>query len=118
MKPSSAKAKGRVFQQKIRDLILENFEELEPDDVRSTGMGQPGEDLLFSPATRKILPFSIECKAQETTSIWQWIKQAAENANGHIPLLIFTRNRSKKYAVIEVEELIKIMKELNLLKNK
>ena len=118
MKPSSAKQKGRKFQQEIRDLILENFKELEPDDVRSTGMGQSGEDLLFSPAARKILPFSIECKKQQTTSIWQWMAQAEENANGHMPLLVFSRNRSKSYACLDVENLMKLLTELHELKNK
>lgn len=118
MKTSSAKSKGRRFQQEIRDLILENFKQLEPDDVRSTGMGQPGEDLLLSPAARKVFPFASECKNQETTSIWQWIKQAEENSNGHKPLVLFKRNRSKSYAVIEVNDLMDILKELYELKNK
>lgn len=118
MKPSSAKAKGRVFQQKIRDLILENFKELEPDDVRSTGMGQPGEDLQLSPAARKVFPFAVEAKKQETTSIWQWMKQAEENGDGHTPLVVFSRNRSKTYACLEFEDLMKLMMELHELKNK
>ena len=50
MKTSSAKAKGRRLQQKVRDLLLETFTELEPDDIRSTSMGVSGEDLQLSPA--------------------------------------------------------------------
>ena len=45
MKTSSAKAKGRRLQQKVRDLLLETFTELQPDDIRSTSMGVSGEDL-------------------------------------------------------------------------
>ena len=118
MKPQSAKQKGRVLQQEIRDLILENFKELEPDDVRSTSIGAPGEDILLSPLARKRIPFSMEAKNQQTTSIWEWIKQAESNAKGHIPLVVFRRNRSKTYAVIELKELVAIMKELHILKNK
>jgi hypothetical protein len=33
MRPSSAKAKGRRLQNQIRELILENFPQLHPDDV-------------------------------------------------------------------------------------
>jgi len=62
MRPQSAKAKGRVFQQDIRDLILKTYPQLENDDVKSTSMGAGGEDVQLSPAARKILPIQIECK--------------------------------------------------------
>ena len=64
MKPASSKAKGRRFQQQIQKDILGLFPELEPDDVKSTGMGQPGEDIQLSPAARKLLPYQIECKSK------------------------------------------------------
>lgn len=69
MKTQSCKAKGRKLQQRVRDLILENFEDLEQDDVRSTSMGAGGEDVLLSPKARKYFPFSIECKNQESLGI-------------------------------------------------
>ena len=46
MKPRSAKNKGKRLQNKVRDLILEKFNQLEPDDVRSVTMGYIGEDIL------------------------------------------------------------------------
>ena len=49
----TAKAKGRLGQNEIRDKILETFPDLEPDDVRSTTMGDTGEDIQLSPAARK-----------------------------------------------------------------
>jgi len=33
MKPRSAKNKGKRLQNAVRDMILENFTQLEPDDV-------------------------------------------------------------------------------------
>ena len=51
---SSSKAKGRLGQQEVRDKILKTFPELEPDDVRSTAMGQSGEDIQLSPRARKL----------------------------------------------------------------
>ena len=80
MKTSSAKAKGRRLQQKVRDLLLETFTELEPDDIRSTSMGVSGEDLQLSPAARKLIPFAIECKNQEKLNVWDSLKQAEENS--------------------------------------
>ena len=45
MKTRSAKAKGRRLQNKIRDLLLEEFKDLEPDDIRTAIMGETGEDI-------------------------------------------------------------------------
>ena len=111
MKTSSAKAKGRRLQQKVRDLLLETFTELEPDDIRSTSMGVSGEDLQLSPAARKLIPFAIECKNQEKLNVWDSLKQAEENSGDYSPVLIFKRNRSKTYAVLNVEKFIELINE-------
>jgi len=112
MKTSSGKAKGRRLQNKIRDLLLEHFsDKLEQDDIRSQIMGMSGEDIVLSPAARKLFPFSVECKSQEKLSIWSSLEQAEDNSGDHIPLLIFKRNRSKTYAVLEFEELLKLLNE-------
>ena len=70
MKTQSAKAKGRKLQQWVRDLILETWNELEPDDVRSTSMGAGGEDLQLSPAARRKFGYSVECKNVEKLNVW------------------------------------------------
>jgi len=110
MKTSSGKAKGRRLQNKIRDLLLEHFsDKLEPDDVRVAIMGETGEDIKLSPAARKLIPYSFECKNQEKLSIWSSLEQAAENSGDYPPVLIFKRNRSKTYVTIELEEFIKLI---------
>ena len=112
MKPRSAKNKGKRLQNKVRDLILEKFNsKLESDDVRSITMCESGEDILLSPAARRLFPFSVECKSQERLSIWEALTQAEENSGDHTPLVIFKRNRSKTYAVLEFEELLKLLNE-------
>ena len=110
MKSRSAKNKGKRLQNKVRDLILEKFNTLEDDDVRSTTMGDSGEDVLLSPAARKLFPFSIECKNQEKLNIWSSLEQAENNSGSHTPLLIFKRNRTKTYAVLEFEKVIRIIR--------
>ena len=109
MKPRSAKNKGKRLQNKVRDLILEKLQQLEEDDVRSTTMGDSGEDVLLSPAARKLFPFSVECKNQEKLNIWSSLEQAENNSNNHIPLLIFKRNRTKTYAVLEFDKLLELL---------
>jgi hypothetical protein len=112
MKPRSAKNKGKRLQNKVRDLILEKFNsKLEPDDVRSQIMGMSGEDIVLSPAARRLFPFSVECKNQEKLNIWSSLEQAEGNSGNHPPLVIFKRNRSKTYAVLEFDELLKLLNE-------
>ena len=111
MKPRSAKNKGKRLQNKIRDLILEKFDSLEPDDVRSITMGDSGEDILLSPAARRLFPFSVECKNQEKLNIWGALEQAEENSGNHTPLVIFKRNRTKTYAVLEFDKLLELLNE-------
>ena len=111
MKPRSAKNKGKRLQNKVRDLILEKFNQLEPDDVRSITMGDSGEDILLSPAARRLFPFSVECKNQEKLNIWSALEQAETNSSNHVPLVIFKRNRTKTYAVLEFDKLLELLDE-------
>ncbi len=73
-------------------------------------MGVNGVDIQLSPAAKKLIPYSIECKNQEKLSIWSALKQASLNAGQFVPALIFKRNRSKIYVVIELPEFIKLIK--------
>ena len=110
MNTRSGKAKGRRLQNKIRDLLLEHFsDKLEPDDVKVAIMGESGEDIKLSPAARKLIPYSFECKNQEKLSIWSSLEQAAENSGDYPPVLIFKRNRSKTYVTLELEDFLKLI---------
>ena len=111
MKTQSAKAKGRKLQQMVRDLILETFTELEPDDVRSTSMGAGGEDLQLSPAARKKFPYSVECKNVEKLNVWGAYEQAEKPSGNHEPLLIMKKNRKKPLVVIDLEAFVELLKD-------
>lgn len=115
---ASRKAKGRKHQQWVRDLLLEAFPHLEADDCRSTGMGQSGEDLQLSPAARKAIPYSFECKAQETVSLWSWWEQANVNTKEGIqPALVIKSSRKKPVVVLDAEHFIEMIKELHQLRS-
>ena len=110
MKPQSAKAKGRTFQQAIRNLLLKAFPSLEQDDVRSTSMGAGGEDLQLSPAARKLIPYQIECKSKGRSQIHTYYAQAKEHGN-HEPLVIVKMNRDIPLAIVSLDHFIKLLKE-------
>jgi hypothetical protein len=112
IKPSSAKAKGRKHQQWVRDKSYEIFPQLEEGDVRSTSMGAGGEDLQLSPAARKLLPLSIECKAFKSFAIYKVVEQAEANApKGAEPIAIIKGDRKRPLAVIDAEFFLKLMKD-------
>ena len=110
MKTRSAKNKGKRLQNSVRDILLETFDTLEPDDIKSAVMGDSGEDIQLSPAARKLIPYAFECKNQEKLNIWSSLEQAEENAQKGKPILIFKRNRSKTYAVLQLEDFIELIK--------
>lgn len=116
MKASSAKAKGRRFQQWVRDQILERFPELGADDVLSRGMGSGGEDVILSTAARALVPISCECKNQESLSIWAAMEQATTNAGPHTPVVFFTRNRTPEYVCLPAAALLDLYAEIHHLK--
>jgi hypothetical protein len=114
IKLSSSKAKGRNLQQSVRDTILENFPELEPDDCKSTGMGQSGEDVQLSPSARKLLPVSIECKARKSIVIYSWYHQAKTNCKAGLePVLVVKVDRKRPLVCVDAEYFFKVMAERN-----
>lgn len=111
IKPSSAKAKGRKHQQWVRDRLLELFTTLEPDDIISTSMGAGGEDLRLSPAARKQIPISVECKAYKSFAIYTVMDQAAANAKqGLEPVAVIKADRRTPLAVVDAEYFFKLLK--------
>lgn len=112
MNPQSAKAKGRKLQQQLRDALINELG-VDPEDVESRSMGAGGEDLILAKAARKLFPFSPECKNQEKLNIWSSLEQAEKNSESGEPLLVFKRNRSKVYAVLQLPTLLKLLNAIN-----
>lgn len=114
MRPQSVKAKGRRLQNQVRDVIRERFPDLHPDDVTPAIMGTSGEDIVLSPAARKVFPFSIECKNQESVSIWAWWKQTVKNLKeGTKPMLFFTRNHHETLVVLRMDDFFDLYEKAN-----
>ena len=109
MTPQSAKAKGRKLQQVVRDMIQKYFD-LKPDDVRSTSMGAPGEDIQLSSYARLRFPYSVECKSYARIGVYQWFWQAVDNANGYTPLLIIKQNNAEPLAVLKLEDFMALQR--------
>ncbi len=111
--PASRKAKGRKFQQQIRDDLVDRLG-IDPGDILSTAMGQSGCDLYLSPAARERFPFGVECKHQEAIALPAWWRQCTANAEkeGLTPLLLIKRNREEPLAVLQWSDLIRLIREI------
>ena len=86
MKTSSAKAKGRKLQQWFRDLLVEKLD-LDPEDSESRHMGSQGEDIILGTESRRLFPYSIECKNQEAVNVWNAYAQAESNCGKYEPIV-------------------------------
>ena len=125
MKIKSAKAKGRNLQNLVRNKLREIFidswtkvPKLEYDDIKSQTMGMGGEDIVFSPMAKKLIPYSFECKNTERLNLWKSLQQCEDNCEDREPVLIIKKNRSKVYAVISFDKFSEIIKETVCLNEK
>jgi hypothetical protein len=102
---SSAKAKGRKLQQLVRDKIIKLLTPrgVVEDDVKSTGMGQGGEDVQLSPLARKYLPVSIECKKYAKFAIYGPYEQAEKASGTYEPLLVIQGDRKIPLAIVSLD---------------
>ena len=109
MKTQSAKAKGRRFQQWVRDKLIEVLD-IHPEDIESRSMGAGGEDLIMARAARETFPYSIECKNQEKINLWESYKQATENSGKYEPVVFIKRNNHKPLVVVDADYFINLHK--------
>jgi hypothetical protein len=107
--PQSAKNKGRKLQQWVKNTLLLLAPELDEDDIRSTSMGNGGEDVQLSPAARKLFPIQIECKNKAKYAVYKDYAQAKEHGN-HTPVLIIKQNNSQPLAVVDAKWFFEYMK--------
>ena len=105
----SSKAKGRRLQNLVRDKLREKFTSLEEDDIKSAIMGTVGEDIVLSPAAKKVIPFSFECKNVERLQFWKTVEQAEGNSNGRTPVIVVKKNGRKPYIALPLDDWMELI---------
>tara|TARA_R110000824_G_scaffold43088_6_gene126392 strand:- start:1328 stop:1660 length:333 start_codon:yes stop_codon:yes gene_type:complete len=106
MKTQSAKAKGRKFQNWVRDKLIAVLS-IHEEDIESRSMGANGEDLIMAQSARKRFPYSIECKNQERINVWNAYNQADVNSGQYEPVVFIKKNKHKPLAVVDAEYFIR-----------
>ena len=109
MKTQSAKAKGRRFQQWVRDKLIDTLG-VHPEDIESRSMGAGGEDLIMARAAREKFPYSIECKNLESLNIWKSYEQAQLNCGDYEPIVVIKRNNVKPLVLVDADYFIELHK--------
>jgi len=105
----SAKSKGRLGQQEVRDKLLKSFPELQPDDVKSQIMGVNGEDIVLSPWARKYIPLSIEVKRRASfKTLYQFVEQA--QSNNYEPVVFLRGDRQPWLTVCNSDHYIDLLR--------
>tara|TARA_R110002096_G_scaffold364541_1_gene557645 strand:+ start:199 stop:543 length:345 start_codon:yes stop_codon:yes gene_type:complete len=111
-KTKHAKAKGRNLQNLLRDKLRVAFPSLEEDDIKSQTMGMSGEDIVLSPAARKQIPYSFECKNVERLQFWATVEQCESNCKeGITPTIVVKKNRKKPMVAIPLDVFLGLIKE-------
>jgi hypothetical protein len=109
MKPSSAKAKGRALQNLLRDTLRQAFPTLEEDDIKGAPMGTNGADIVLSPAARKLIPYSFECKARAgTKTLYDWMDQAISHAKG-TPVVVVKGDRKAPLVMLRLSDFMEMV---------
>lgn len=105
------KNKGKAGQNEVRDLLLDFADGvLEEDDIISNPMGNPGEDLMFSPAARKMFPWSVEIKRKKAIACLRFIEQAAAQKSGYEPVAIFREDRGDWHCCVSLAYLLFLLR--------
>ena len=110
IKTSSAKAKGRNLQKKVRDAVLAKYPDLTEDDVRSCPMGSNGEDIQLSSAAKQAFPYSIECKARAKIALVYDALEQARSQNDLTPVAVIKADRKEPLVVLTLEAFMALTK--------
>jgi len=98
----SAKAKARLLQNWAAEQvsIITGIPWGKDEQIAPREMGQSGVDIRLIATAKKLFPWSVECKWQETWSIPSWIKQAKKNQIEDTDWLLVCRKSHDKPVVI------------------
>jgi hypothetical protein len=112
LKTKSCKAKARKLQDFTRDSFRElgSHYGLQDDDIKSTIMGVPGQDVLFSPAARQVFPkLAVETKNRESLNITTEFWKHSDKYPGFIPILVSKRNKAEPIVTLRFSDFMDLL---------
>lgn len=104
-----ARAKGKLFQKEIANVIAERIG-VPPEEFYSSCAGLTGPDATASREARRRFPFALEEKNCKQVNLASWLAEAEANAEGAglpFALVFKLHGRRRNYIVLELEEFLK-----------
>lgn len=112
MKTSSAKAKGRLLQQIVAKALTEQLAEfgILEGDFRSVSMGASGEDIILSPAAKKVVgDLRVECKNVEALNVVTVFWEHQAKYQDKPAILVSKRNKTKPLVTMTFEKYMELL---------
>ena len=108
IKVSSGKQKGRSMQYWVCEQIskLTGIPYKQSDDeceIHSREMGQHGTDIVLRGKAKKLFPYSVECKAQESLNLVDTIEQAKANVLPGTDWIVVHRKKALSSDIVMME---------------
>ncbi len=108
MKPRSARAKGKRLEQKVAKLWRQKIDGF-AIPTPGSGSGNNFKEDVYNHY------YSIECKNQETVSLWKWWEQARSHpANAKPPALCISGNYRPILVVMDIDDWLNLVKEAKI----
>ena len=108
MLTKSAKAKGRLLQNWVREQLI-FFLLFKEDEISTAVMGEKGADVKIVPDSQCWFPYLIECKSQKRgfSAVYDAYEQCENHKGRGEPLVFIKQNRKKPLAIVDAEYFIR-----------
>ena len=97
------------LQKWLKEAILKRAKKLQSDDIVSRTAGVMGEDLILSPAARKTLPYTIECKNLARVAVYKPLEQAEVREKRWPPLVCIKANHKRPLIVVYADDFLDLV---------
>lgn len=109
MKASGKRRKGSRLERKVATLIRQKGL-----DDNCKRMVLSGADWAFRGDINTKLPYTIECKNQETVRLWEWWQQARDQGTfQRPPVLMVGGNYRPILAIMDINDWLNLVKGVN-----
>jgi len=111
---SRSMRKGKGFEREVAKIINDKFglKGTSGEVRRTPGSGNLDIKGDLRGLSGRMSDFVIECKKQESLNIWKCLEQSRQQAGSKMEMLVFSRNNTRTYAAMQLEDLLNVIKEL------